>query len=93
MAYRFAAICALLWLTGCSHWPWQTIPPVYVPNDQYVAMSCAELQDENERLLLEAVDLRPQISAGQSEEQRRKDVALVSGEMDALNRVRSAKKC
>jgi hypothetical protein len=37
-------------------------------------MSCAELQDENERLMLKAVDLHPQIPQG--EEQREMDVAL-----------------
>jgi hypothetical protein len=56
-------------------------------------MSCEELRAENDRLLTEAVDLRPQISPGQGEEQRKKDVALISGEMDALNRVRNAKNC
>jgi hypothetical protein len=88
-----AAVFALAWLTGCSHWPWQTIPPVFVPNDQYVVMSCAELQDENERLMLTAVDLHPQIFPPQGEEQREMDVALVGGALDALNRVRNAKKC
>jgi hypothetical protein len=41
----------------------------------------------------ETVDLRPRLTPGQSEEQRKRDLALISGEMDALNRVRSAKKC
>jgi len=56
-------------------------------------MSCAELQDENERLMLKAVDLRPQIFPPQGEEQREKDVALVGGEINALDRVQNAKKC
>ena len=56
-------------------------------------MTCEELRAENDRLLAEAVDLRPQLSPGQGEEQRKKDVALISGELDALNRVRTNKKC
>jgi hypothetical protein len=79
--------------SGCSVWPWQSVTPASVSNDQYVGMSCEELRAENDRLLEEAVDLRPQISPGQGEEQRKKDLALISGEMDALNRVRTAKKC
>ena len=93
MAHRLAALCALAWLTGRSHWPWQTITPLFVPNDQYLVMCCAELQDENERLMLKAVDLRPQIFPPQGEEQREKVVALVGGEINALDRVRNAKKC
>lgn len=74
-------------------WTGQALSPAKIPNDQYAGMSCEELRAENDRLLTEAVDLRPQISPGQGEEQRKKDVALISGEMDALNRVRNAKKC
>ena len=79
--------------SGCSLWPWQSIEPISIPNDQYVGMSCEELRVENDRLLQEAVDLRPTISPGQGEEQRKKDLALIAGEMDALNRVRAVKKC
>ncbi len=74
-------------------WPWQTVTPASVANDQYVGMSCEELIAENDRLLVEAVDLRPQLAPGQGEDQRKKDFALISGEMDALNRVRTSKKC
>ncbi|HUJ38585.1 MAG TPA: hypothetical protein VLW88_13010 [Hyphomicrobium sp.] len=83
------ACCA----SGCSLWPWQSVSPAAVPDAQYVTMSCEELRGENDRLLQEAVDLRPRLTPGQSEEQRKRDLALISGEMDALNRVRSAKKC
>jgi hypothetical protein len=76
---------------GCSFAPWLSVPPAKVTNDQYIGMSCDELRAENDRLLEEAVDLRPQMSPG--EEQRKKDFAFISGEMDALNRVRNAKKC
>ena len=79
--------------SGCSLWPWQSITPISIPNDQYVGMSCDDLRAENDRLLQEAVDLRPKLSPGQGEEQRKKDLALIGGEMDALNRVRAAKKC
>jgi hypothetical protein len=90
---RFVLPMLACCVSGCSMWPWQIVPPASVPNDQFVGMSCEELRTENDRLLAEAVDLRPQISPGQGEEQREKDVALISGEMDALNRVRTAKKC
>ena len=86
----FACACCA---SGCSLWPWQSIAPASVANDQYVGMTCEELRAENDRLLAEAVDLRPQLSPGQGEEQRKKDVALISGELDALNRVRTNKKC
>ena len=62
-----------------------------IADDQYAGMSCEELRAEDERLLQEAVDLRPQLSPG--EEQRKKDFAYISAEMDALNRVRTSKKC
>ena len=83
------ACCA----NGCSLLPWQTVPPTNVTDAQYIGMSCEELRAESDRLLAEAVDVRPQLSPGQKEEQREKDFALISGEMDALNRVRTAKKC
>ena len=38
-------------------------------------------------------NLRPQLSPGQGEDQRKKDLALINGEMDALNKVRTAIKC
>ncbi len=84
-----AASCA----GGCSMWPWQTVAPASVANDQYLGMSCEELRAENDRLLEEAVDLRPKMVVPQGEEQRKKDMALISGEMDALNQVRAARKC
>jgi hypothetical protein len=87
-----ALVCACC-AGGCSLWPWQNVLPAPVSDAQYTAMSCEQLRGENDRLLEEAVDLRPRLAAGQSEEQRKKDLALVSGEMDALNRVRAAKKC
>ena len=90
---HFALLVLACCASACSMWPWQTVPAVAVPNDQYVGMSCEELRAENDRLLQEAVDLRPQLAPGQAEEQRKKDFALISGEMDALNRVRAAKKC
>jgi hypothetical protein len=79
--------------SGCSLWPWQSVPAAAVSNDQYVGMSCEELRNENDRLLAEAIDLRPRLAPGQGEEQRKKDVALISGEMDAVNRLRAGKKC
>ena len=54
-------------------------------------MSCEELRAESDRLLAEGVDLRPQLTPG--EDLRKKDFAYISGEMDAVNRVRTAKKC
>ena len=80
-------------VSGCSLWPWQTVPAANVSNDQYIGMSCEELRSENDRLLAEAIDLRPKVAPGQGEEQRKKDVALISGEMDAVNRMRAVKKC
>ena len=82
-----------LGVSGCSLWPWQSVPAAAVSNDLYVGMSCEELRNENDRLLAEAIDLRPRLAPGQGEEQRKKDVALISGEMDAVNRLRAAKKC
>jgi hypothetical protein len=76
---------------GCSFAPWLSVPHAKIADDQYTGMSCDELRAENDRLLTEAVDLRPQPTPG--EEQRKKDFAYISGEMDALNRVRTAKKC
>jgi hypothetical protein len=98
LAVRFVRLLRLvpmlaLGAGGCSLWPWQSIPAANVSNDQYVGMSCEELRAENDRLLAEAIDLRPQLAPGQGEEQRKKDVALISGEMDAVNRLRAAKKC
>jgi len=92
-ALRCPILPALLVLgcCGCSFAPWLSMPPAKVADDQYVGMSCDELRSENDRLLAEAVDLRPQLSPG--EDLRKKDFAYVSGEMDALNRVRNAKKC
>ena len=86
LAYAFG-------VSGCSLWPWQTVPAASVSNDQYIGMSCEELRSENDRLLAEAIDLRPKVAPEQGEEQRKKDVALISGEMDAVNRMRAAKKC
>jgi len=80
-------------VSGCSLWPWQSVPAANISNDQYVGMSCEELRTESDRLLAEAIDLRPKLAPGQGEEQRKKDVALISGEMDAVNRMRTAKKC
>jgi len=80
-------------VSGCSLWPWQSVPAASVSNDQYIGMSCEELRSENDRLLAEAIDLRPKVAPGQGEEQRKKDVALISGEMDAVNRMRAVKKC
>jgi hypothetical protein len=74
-------------------WPWQSVTPASVPNDQYLGLNCEELRAENDRLLEEAVDLRPKMVVPQGEEQRKKDLALIGGEMDALNRVRATKKC
>jgi hypothetical protein len=78
-------------VSACSFAPWLSVPPTKIADDQYAGMSCEELRAEDERLLQEAVDLRPQLSPG--EEQRKKDFAYISGEMDALNRVRTSKKC
>jgi hypothetical protein len=91
-ALRCPILPALLVLgcCGCSFAPWLSVPPPKVADDQYTGMSCDELRAENDRLLQEAVDLRPQLSG---EEQRKKDFAFISGEMDVLNRVRTAKKC
>jgi hypothetical protein len=87
-------ILPALWVLGCcgcSFAPWLNVPAAKIADNQYIGMSCDELRAENDRLLQEAVDLRPQLSPG--EEQRKKDFAFISGEMDALNRVRTAKKC
>jgi hypothetical protein len=89
----FALLTMAYCVSGCSLWPWQQVSAATVPNDQYIGMSCEDLRAENGRLLAEAVDLRPQLSPGQGEEQRKKDLALISGEMDALNRVRAAQNC
>ena len=92
VALRFPALPAFLvaGCCGCSFAPWLSVP-AKVADDQYTGMSCDELRAENDRLLAEGVDLRPQLTPG--EELRKKDFAYISCEMDALNRVRTAKKC
>jgi len=87
------ALMSACCVSGCSMWPWQSVTPASVPNDQYLGLSCEELRAENDRLLEEAVDLRPKMLVPQGEEQRKKDLALIGGQMDALNRVRTTKKC
>ena len=62
-------------------------------DDHWAVMSCAELQDENERPMLKAVVLRRKCFHHKVRERREEGVALVGGEINALNRVRNAKKC
>jgi hypothetical protein len=80
-------------VSGCSLWPWQSVTAANISSDQYVGMTCQELRIESDRLLAEAIDLRPKLAPGQGEEQRKKDIALISREMDAVNRMRATKKC
>jgi len=87
----FILMLAASWLGGCAFAPWLSVPHAKIADDQYTGMSCEELRAENDRLLAEGVDLRPQMTPG--EDLRKKDFAYISGEMDALNRVRTAKKC
>jgi hypothetical protein len=93
IALRFPILPAffVVGCCGCSFAPWLSVPHAKVADDQYTGMSCDELRAENDRLLAEGVDLRPQLTPG--EELRKRDFAYISGEMDALNRVRTAKKC
>jgi hypothetical protein len=77
-------------LAGCST-PWQSLPPATLATDQYQDMSCERLKSEKVRLGDQAADLGPTLFGG--EEQRKRDLAKVDGEIVALGKVQADKKC
>jgi hypothetical protein len=77
---------------GCSMLPEGTLPPSKIGADQYESMRCEELRTESKRLLTVAMDHLPQGSPPE-DDQRQKDLALISRDMDALNKLWTSKKC
>jgi len=77
---------------GCSS-PWQSLPPVKVSSEQYQDMSCDRLRVEKVRLTTEASNLSPMLFPAGGEDQRKKDLAQVDGEIVAIGRAQADKKC
>jgi hypothetical protein len=79
-------------LAGCSA-PWQSLPPATVATDQYQDMNCERLKSEKIRLGTQAANLSPSLFPTGGEEKRKKDLAKVDGEIVALGKVQTDKKC
>ena len=85
-----ALVCGCL--AGCST-PWQSLPPATVATDQYQDMNCERLKSEKIRLGTQAGTLSPSLFPTGGEEQRKRDLAKVDGEIVALGKVQTDKKC
>jgi hypothetical protein len=83
---------ALGCLAGCST-PWQSLPPATVTFDQYHDMDCERLKFEKARLGEKAADLSPSLFPTGGEEQRKRDLANVDGQIVAIGKVQADKKC
>jgi hypothetical protein len=79
-------------LVGCST-PWQSLPPATVAPDRYQDMSCDRLKSEKVRLGTQAANLSPTLFPTGGEEQRKRDLAKVDGEIVAVGKVQAEKKC
>jgi len=73
--------------------PWQSLPPATVASEQYQDMTCDRLKTEKARLGTEAANLGPSLFPTGGEEQRKKDLAHVDGEIVAIGKVQANKKC
>ena len=79
-------------LVGCST-PWQGLPPANVAPDQYQDMTCDRLKNEKNRLGTQAANLSPSLFPTGGEEQRKRDLAKVDGEIVAVGKVQVEKRC
>ena len=79
-------------LVGCST-PWQGLPPANVASDPYQNMTCDRLKNEKNRLGTQAANLSPSLFPTGGEEQRKRDLAKVDGEIVAVGKVQVEKRC
>jgi hypothetical protein len=73
-------------LAGCS---WQSLPPATVATDQYQDMNCDRLKSEKIRLVTQAANLSRSLFPTGGEEQRKRHLAEVDGEIVALGKVQT----